>query len=110
MKEFDSYESSTSKDPITLQGSLKGLTDGNHTYQVLLYGVSYYQQDYPNTRGVPSNYYIRNNSTATFSIDTNIESNASPTPSVPEFSWLIILPLFLSILFFVVLIRRRKYL
>lgn len=31
-----------------------------------------------------------------------------PTPTVPEFSWLITLPLFLSILFFGVLIRRRK--
>ena len=34
----------------------------------------------------------------------------APTPTVPEFSWLIILPLFFSIVFFVVLIRRRKYL
>jgi hypothetical protein len=32
----------------------------------------------------------------------------SPTPSVPEFSWLIILPLFLSILSIAVLIRKRK--
>jgi hypothetical protein len=30
------------------------------------------------------------------------------TPSVPEFSWLVILPLFLSILFVVVLFRKRK--
>lgn len=34
--------------------------------------------------------------------------NPTPTPTVPEFVWLIILPLFLSILSFVVLIRKRK--
>ncbi len=34
----------------------------------------------------------------------------SPTPSVPEFSWLIILQLFLAILSIVVLIRKSKYL
>jgi hypothetical protein len=32
----------------------------------------------------------------------------SPTPSVPEFSWLIILPLFFSILSIAVLTRKRK--
>jgi hypothetical protein len=73
MKEFDSYESLTSKDQITLKGSLNSLPEGNHTFEVLLYGVSYYG------KGVPSNYYIRNNATATFSTDINLESNVSPT-------------------------------
>lgn len=36
-------------------------------------------------------------------------SNFLPTPSVPEFSWLIILPLFILILSFIVLIRNRKW-
>ena len=81
MKEFDSYESLTSKDPITLRGTLNAVPDGNHTFKVLLYGVSYYQQDYPYPKGVPSNYYIRNNATATFSVDTLLESNVSPTPT-----------------------------
>ena len=37
------------------------------------------------------------------------ENNSStPTPTVPEFSWLMILSLFLSILFIVVLFRKRK--
>ena len=35
-------------------------------------------------------------------------NTSSPTPTVPEFSWLMILPLFLSLLFIVVLIRKRK--
>jgi hypothetical protein len=78
-KEFDSQQSLTSREPITLQGTLSGLSNGNHTFQVLLYGVSYYQQDYPYLKGVPSNYYIRNNATATFSVDTNLEANVTPT-------------------------------
>ena len=36
-------------------------------------------------------------------------SEPTPTPSVPEFSWLMILPLFLSILSIAVLIRTRKF-
>ena len=79
MKEFDSYESLTSKEPITLQGTLNGLSDGNHTFKVLLFGVSYYQDSHQ-MQGVPSNYYIKNNATATFSVDINLESNVSPTP------------------------------
>jgi hypothetical protein len=77
-KEFDPYESVTSKAPITLQGTLSGLSNGNHTFQVLLFGVSYYQ-DANQMKGVPSNYYIRNNATATFSVDTTLEANVTPT-------------------------------
>jgi parallel beta-helix repeat protein len=39
---------------------------------------------------------------------TSPTSSPTPTPSVPEFSWLMILPLFLSILSIAVLIRSRK--
>jgi hypothetical protein len=35
-------------------------------------------------------------------------STSSPTPPVPEFSWLMILPLFFSMLSLVFLIKRRK--
>jgi hypothetical protein len=76
-KEFDSQESLTSKEPISLQGTLSGLSNGTHTFQVLLYGVSYYG------KGVPSNYYIRNNATANFSVDTILEATASPTLTSP---------------------------
>jgi hypothetical protein len=38
----------------------------------------------------------------------SVSPNPTPTPSVPEFSWLIILPLFLSIFSIAVLIRKRK--
>jgi hypothetical protein len=36
-------------------------------------------------------------------------SSITPTPTVPELSWLVILPLFLSILSFVVLFRKRRF-
>jgi len=36
------------------------------------------------------------------------EPSSTPTPTVPEFSWLIILPLFASLLFCVVLVRFRN--
>jgi hypothetical protein len=35
-------------------------------------------------------------------------STLTPTPTVPEFSWLIILPLFISILFITISFRKRK--
>jgi hypothetical protein len=44
--------------------------------------------------------------TIIFSIDT-VES--TPTPTVPEFSWLVILPIFLSLPFIVVLFRKAKF-
>jgi hypothetical protein len=42
------------------------------------------------------------------STSTSPSPNPTPTPTVPEFSWLMILPLFFSLLFVVVLIRKRK--
>jgi hypothetical protein len=47
--------------------------------------------------------------TIIFYIDTTAPSlTPTPSPTVPEFSWLMILPLFLSVLFIVVLFRKRK--
>ncbi len=39
---------------------------------------------------------------------TNLTPNNLPTPTVPEFSWLMILPSFFSILAIAVLIRKRR--
>ncbi len=44
----------------------------------------------------------------TQTITTNSISSSSPSPSAPEFSWLMIFPLFISILSIVVIIRLRK--
>lgn len=108
MKEFDSYESLTSKEPVKLQGTLTGLTDGNHTFQVLLFGVSYYQD--PNQmKGVPSNYYIRNNVSANFAINTALESEVSPTPTMPELPMLAMIPLLAGMLIATTIIRVKKH-
>ena len=45
----------------------------------------------------------------TQTVNLNQTSTTSPTPSVPEFSWLVILPLFLSLLLIVVFFRKRKF-
>jgi YVTN family beta-propeller protein len=47
------------------------------------------------------------NNTASI-LSTSSLQTQTPAPSVPEFSWLMILPLFLSIILVAVLIRRRK--
>jgi hypothetical protein len=43
------------------------------------------------------------------SISTSPTPNPTPTTSVPEFSWLMLLPLFLSLLSIAVLIAKRKF-
>jgi hypothetical protein len=105
---FDSYESLTSKAPITLEGVLTGLTEGNHTFQVLLYAVSYYQ-DSNQVQGVPSNYYLGNNATATFSVNINGQSTVSPTPATPELnlSAVIVLLSITLLSFFLVRVRQK---
>jgi hypothetical protein len=78
-KEFDSVESLNSQDPITLQGALTGLSEGDHIFQVFVYGVCYYQD--PNQpQGVPSNYYLDNNCTAYFTVDTTPPSVSILSP------------------------------
>ena len=44
----------------------------------------------------------------TAKVEFAVANPPTSTPTVPEFSWLMILPLFLSILFIVVLFRKRK--
>jgi parallel beta-helix repeat protein len=71
--------------------------------------------------GTVGNYWSDYNGNGSYVIDKNnvdhypltqqiVVNTTSPTPSVPEFSLLIILPLFLVILSIVVLIRKSKYL
>jgi hypothetical protein len=48
------------------------------------------------------------NSSIQFVSDASLPS-VLPTSSVPEFSWLMILPLFLSLLSIVFLFRKRKF-
>jgi hypothetical protein len=38
----------------------------------------------------------------------NLESNSSPSPTVPELSWFVVVPLLLSVLAFAIIVRHRK--
>ena len=79
--------------------SSPSLSTGNHYLTVYAEGVVF--------AGGLNIFFMNSSSTILFAIGTQL-SQASPTPTVPEFSWLIILPLFLSILFIVALIAKRK--
>jgi hypothetical protein len=68
--------------------------------------IAFIVQMYYLYNGQPSSLLINQ---TTFPVDFKVQDSKTPTPipSVPEFSWLMILPLFLSILSIVVLIRKR---
>jgi hypothetical protein len=86
---------------------LTNIPNGNHS---LTATVSYVQTPHLET----NNPYIKNlalwgESKATnITVDAESPSNSSPTPTVQELSWLVIVPLFLSVLFIAVIIRHRK--
>jgi hypothetical protein len=81
-------------------GTLTNLSEGSHELKLII------------TIETKTNTpYVEYRESIFFNIDTNkTTSISSPTPTstVPEFSWLIILPLFLSVLSIAVLIRKKK--
>ena len=72
---------------------ISGLSDGNHSLTVYNGYVDPHGKFFEN--GDPVTVY--------FDVETS-----SPTPTIPEFSWLMMLPIFLSLLSIVVLFRKRK--
>ncbi len=90
------YQLDDSSKQIILTGNttLSGLSEGQHTIKAVA-------TDLETGTGIYSKQ------TANFTIDT-INPTPTPTPTVPEFPWLIILPMLLSVLFIVVLFRKRK--
>lgn len=78
------------KQPSTFKGTLFGLSDGNHSLEVIVYGVSYYQDPHQ-VQGIPSNYYLNNSYTIYFMIDTtspsifnlSIENRTYNTTEIP---------------------------
>jgi hypothetical protein len=87
---LSSIEEYYNKQPSNFQGSLSGLSDGNHSLEVYVYGVSYYlgpQQ----VQGVPSYYYLNNSYAICFMIDTtspsisnlSIENRTYNTTEIP---------------------------
>ena len=79
---------------LTGNTTLSSLSEGQHT-------ITAVASDHKTGTGLYSKQI------ANFTIDT-INPSPTPTPTVPEFSWLMILPLFLSLLSIVVLIKKRK--
>ena len=94
--------------------NLHQLSEGYHNLTVkVIFDYSDLNSPY-NTVGDTSEHYhyhtesISNVYLTVATPSENSQSSSIPNTSVPEFSWLMILPLFLSILFVVVLIRKRK--
>jgi hypothetical protein len=90
------YRFDNSSKQITLTGNttLSGLSEGQHT-------ITAVASDHKTGTGLYSKQI------ANFTIDT-INPTPTPTPTVPEFSCLIISPLFAFVLFCVVLVRFRN--
>ncbi len=89
-----SYQLDNSIDTVHLTGntSLSGLSEGQHTITARAYDIRTGE--------------LYSHQTVNFSIGN---TNPSPVPtSVPEFSWLAILSLFLSIFSITVILRHRK--
>jgi hypothetical protein len=72
---------------------ISGLSDGNHSLTVYNGYVDPHGQFFENGDPVTVYFYIE---------------TSAPTPSVPEFSWLTILPLFIFILSSAVIVRLKK--
>jgi len=64
---------------------------------------NYSTREYPNATNIDNHPLIYS-----YDIDQDTISFPTTSPSVPEFSWLAILPLFLSLLFVAVKLRHRK--
>jgi hypothetical protein len=90
--------------------NLPELPDGQHTLTIRLYGLN------QRTHQPKYMWYVNTIQFSTYSVDpilnqsTNPTMNATPPPtsSVLELSWLIVVPLLLSLFFVAVLIGHRK--
>jgi len=93
-----------SSDWVSFQGNitLSGLSEGSHKLIISVKTEANIGTMIPTFE---QTIYFNADRNAPIAINPTL---TAPTPTVPELSWLIILPLFLSILFFVVLIRKRK--
>jgi hypothetical protein len=98
---LDSNDEHTSKDWKSFHGNitLGGLSEGAHKLMISVKPEGQYS-------------YPLSEETITFNVDPNYVSSVSispsPTPTVPELSWLKILPLLLSVLSVAVVFRHRK--
>jgi hypothetical protein len=103
----------TNQQTSNYQGDLSNLSEGNHTLQFHIHSCSYYNSQYDEnkveSKYTEEYYYIDNYSNTTFTIqtiDTSV-SNLTPSPSVPEFSYLTILSILLTIPIALAIVRKR---
>jgi hypothetical protein len=80
--------------------NLSDIPQGNHS--IVIYAVENGSYE---GKGTLEYYSFHIQNSATFSFSNNIQ--ASPSPSVPEFSWLTILPILLTITIALVMFRKR---
>ena len=89
----------------TSGGEIDFQVEALFAYQVTTYQGNYYFK-------TPETFFTYQSSgwsqTQTFTMPASITSSSTPTPTVPEFSWLVIVPLLLSMFFVAVTIRHRK--
>ena len=79
---------------------LPDLSEGNHNVTVY-YGWQYL--------GIPENPSLERFEVSSFkTVEFTVDTSPSPTPSVPEFSWLAILPLLAGMFSVAVIFRQRK--
>jgi hypothetical protein len=99
-------------DPIVnLNGTFSGLKEGNHNVQFLVHSERFYYNQSRNFPGwwqsQPSIFNLDTYSDRLyFTVNTSFQK---PTPTVPELSWLTILPILLSITIVVVAVNKRGH-
>jgi hypothetical protein len=80
--------------------NLTDIPEGNHS--ITIYAI---ERGTYNGSGLLQYYTFHTQNSAMFSFSSNILS--SPTPTVPEFSWLTILPILLAIPIVLITVRKR---
>jgi hypothetical protein len=79
---------------------ISGLSQGNHELSVIVW--QYYNNS--NYQGL----YNQSSTPIAFKVDNTLPATPTPTPPIPELSWLIIVPLLL-ILFCAAIAAKRRY-
>ena len=100
----------TNPDIYTIDGTfqLPQLSDGSHQLSIGILEELLDNSDINSPKLINFTSWVN---TAYFSISTNQSINPTPTPTpiVPEFSWLMILPLLVFISLIAIMVRLRKH-
>jgi hypothetical protein len=99
-------------DPIVnLNGTFSGLNEGNHNVQFLVHSERFYynqSRDFPGWwQSPPSIFNLDTYSDRTYFTVNTSSQTPTPTPTLPEFSWLTILPILLTTTIALAIVRKR---